>query len=682
MLLKELFCKIKKRFVLVLGLTILVVLVFPLSTFAQTGLSASLGKVLGVFTFPAAIIVFAFVSIFFLISQSFVFLAGALLDWIISPSFVSLSYTIPCPAPYTGNNPPNCNPIIGIGLDVTKSFVNLALVLILVYIAISIALRLGETDAKKMFVRLILVALLVNFAPLIVRAIVDAANAVGNYFLKGIGVGFSSFITQIGNWGSDILNILASITDIRGQFSILTKTFVLIILNLGTGCALLLFAALFLVRYVAIWVLVILSPLAFVSWIVPKLKSKFWNQWLNQVIHWSFVGIPMAFFLYLAAKCYAILPNVIKSKMTSDALDPFITSFINQIFSYFVILIFLYGAFTVGLKTSAMGANSVINFTKEYGKKGAYFAGGKIKSAASQILGERKEWMEQQAAASLREVPPGLNKLGVVGKILGWATLITPAYWAMRKGIGEAGLRLTETDIKDIKKNEDEYKDTLPERKISGIKDALRIGDYIKASGILRQAIDERQIDDLKKLGLTPDEIRKIGKGALRIHPDIFKKIRDTFPHLAEHMAEGFSDRLKEEVGLNPLTQSERSQGMTIPMRIMMKIKPEFIKNMDEDALMNTEVQKFFHYFANTSQVASLLTEGPARARNAYIETVKRQGLDFYKRVKPDLANYFQSNPGIRALGGPLEEEENTEEPLIKVVSEREDISKYKKGGS
>ncbi|MEA3344131.1 MAG: hypothetical protein U9Q16_00375, partial [Patescibacteria group bacterium] len=74
-----------------------------------------------------------------------------LLNWIIGPNFLSWSWTQP------GGD--HGNPIIAVGLNITKNFVNLGLVLILIFIAFSVALRLNQYATEKTLVRLIIIAL-------------------------------------------------------------------------------------------------------------------------------------------------------------------------------------------------------------------------------------------------------------------------------------------------------------------------------------------------------------------------------------------------------------------------------------------------------------------------------------------------------------------------------------------
>jgi hypothetical protein len=216
---------------------------------------------------------------------------------------------------------------------------------------------------------------------------------------------------------------------------------------------------------------------------------------------------------------------------------------------------------------------------------------------------------------------------------------------------------LVESEAKDVGKTQGKLKNTFAERKFADFRDqTLPIYNRI---GALLQAIEEGQIKDFRRLakeaGISDadldKEIIETGKAALRIHPDIFKLIRDTFPHLAEKIGEGFKETIQEKAGLL-LSEKEKERGITLPMKILMRIKPEFIPKIDKKALLHPDVQTFFHLFATPAQVSALLTSAPTEVRETFIKQVMENGIDYYEEKNPALANFFKSNPGIRVLGG------------------------------
>lgn len=327
------------------------------------------------------------IGIFVRISGFFANAAGALLDWVTSPSFISLPYTKAGPLP-------DGNPIIEVGLNITKNFVNLCLVIVIVFIALAITLRLEEYATQKTLVRLIAVALLVNFAPIICGLIVDASNIVMNYFLVGIREGISGLLNDIS--GNSVTAVLTRPGTVKASY-LLTKGLTMMVLNLSIAIIFLLIALVFIFRYVAIWVLVILSPLAFVAWILPATK-KLWDTWWKQLLNWSFIGIPLAFFLYLAMRSVAGLNTYFDTQMTSSGLEVEELKTLNMVFPYFAVLAILWFGLFIGLGTAALGSSAVVNFAKSRGgqalrgawKGGKATAGIATAGAAGAIRGARE----------------------------------------------------------------------------------------------------------------------------------------------------------------------------------------------------------------------------------------------------------------------------------------------------
>ncbi len=273
---------------------------------------------------------------------------------------------------------------------------------------------------------------------------------------------------------------------------------------------------------------------------------------------------------------------------------------------------------------------------------------------------------------------------GIAAKA-GYALTIpaTGTFWALRRGVGELALRSTEGEIQQSKEIRNNYKGALPTRMLAGIRDKLRIGKTSEAAAIFTQAIEEGKHDKL--IGLTDNEKIKMGQAALRTSPELFKPIRNAYVHLAEDMGKGFHDDVKKAAGLIVTDDDKKlTEEMNVKMKIMMNIDPEFIPKMSEEALKDPDVHAFFHTrFAKVAQVANLLEKGPSDVRREYIESVKEKGIQYYDKNAPSLANYFRSNPGIRALGIPVEELEKEKESLV--VSGREEEfkkarEKYKPG--
>lgn len=571
-------------------------------------------------------------------------LGGLILNYVISPSFTTLSYTNPA-----GNK------LIEVGLGITQGFANMLLVLVLVYIAIATILRLAGYETKKLLVTFIIVALLVNFSPVICGLIVDASNIVMNFFLSEL-TGSKQLINSFGAIWEVIKEGFSwkKAFTFTGQLDTIFNFLILTVVNLALFLVLLLFAVIFMYRYIAIWILVILSPLAFICYILPATR-KYWTLWWNQLIQWSIIGITCGFFLYLAEFLTSMGTSVY-----GTASGPG-----SSILPHLVPLGFLIMGLVYGLKTSAMGASSVISLTKKYGKKtgiyGAAGVGALYRQAISSKLAEKyklKERLTKQSRIPL----PGFKGKSLVGKAAtaaGYATGVIPAYWAARRGIGQATLRITEAETKDVKTAEDKYKDTTADRKASAIRDVRLTPSHRIAA--LNQAVEEGQIGDVKKLlGKTADEeIKKIGKAALKIHPEIFKKIRDAFPHLAEEMGKGFSETTKENAGLAFKDDAEKEMyGNSITAKIIAKVKPANIPKMDIEGIFKLppddktrgDIEATMHKFWTGEQVGAAARNFGRAFMEPFIEMVKVKGKNWYKTNNPRLGTYLDSS-AARGLG-------------------------------
>jgi len=222
---------IKNKKILLISSLALLFSVLPKFVFATGGSYNPLNWLL--FGLPAALIG-AVLGIATKLAGVFALIMAKLLNWIVGPGFLSWSWTNP-----------DSNPIINVGLNITKDFVNLGLVVILIFIAFSVALRLKQYATEKTLVRLIIIALLVNFAPIVCGLIVDASNIIMNFFLQGIEQGVTSMLTnfELDALASDLLKLVGG--DLTTKASILTEAMVMVMINVAIGIAFFLLIAIF-----------------------------------------------------------------------------------------------------------------------------------------------------------------------------------------------------------------------------------------------------------------------------------------------------------------------------------------------------------------------------------------------------------------------------------------------------
>lgn len=293
---------------------------------------------------------------------------------------------------------------IDIGWKLARDFVNIALIVSIVIIALFTILGNENYGAKKALVPFIIIAIIVNFSRVIVGSVVDMSNIVMGVFvdamptLQDLSALWKLSGVEIG--GDFSLQTSAA-------FSNLLQAIVTIIYFMAIAFILALYGVIFAVRYGVLWMLTIMSPIALAAWIFPSTK-KIFTMWRDQLVQWSVIGIPILFFLWIALISFAQLSKISPLQSNLGESGAGLESFFQDIFSKIFLLIMLYVAFAFGMKTSAMGSGMIISAGKKWGK---------VAGMATSKFAGKMAW--RGAVVGARKTAPvvraGLR--GAVGKI-------------------------------------------------------------------------------------------------------------------------------------------------------------------------------------------------------------------------------------------------------------------------
>ncbi|XOB40205.1 MAG: hypothetical protein ACKKMR_02650 [Candidatus Nealsonbacteria bacterium] len=218
--------------------------------------------------------------------------------------------------------------LVTVGWEFTSGLVNMFFILVLVFIGLATILRIKDYEAKKALPKLIIIAILVNFTPVIVGFIVDIGNIVTNFFYQGfMGTLGSSAINVSTKIWTEMMVVLARIwlampggTDFFDMGEVIAALVFQLAAFVAYGVIGLIFLAyssvvylavayIFILRIVWLWILMIFAPIAFLSYIFPsgsKVKLLFpgilnWDNWWEELIRWVIVAIPLSFFIFLSS---------------------------------------------------------------------------------------------------------------------------------------------------------------------------------------------------------------------------------------------------------------------------------------------------------------------------------------------------------------------------------------------
>ncbi|MFZ3054808.1 MAG: hypothetical protein WA091_02415 [Minisyncoccales bacterium] len=281
------------------------------------------------------------------------------------------------------------NAIVQSGWGIVRNIANAALVIGLIIIAITIILGYQDNKAKQVLINFILIALLINFTPVICAFIIDGANIITNSLLAGgTDTGFGGAITN--------------------AFSILQKTSmapaekiaegsIYFVFSLIAMVIMFLYGLLFMARTVILWILVIVSPIAFATKVFPQSKYirkifpsvTYWDDWWEQFIQWAVIGIPAAIFLYVSIQLMSVAGAGL-SAMTSE-------NTINTLMTFATPFIFLIAGFMITISAGGQVGATIGSFATGYlwGK-----TGGKVLNTAKEV-GEKGMTMAKEGAVGI-----------------------------------------------------------------------------------------------------------------------------------------------------------------------------------------------------------------------------------------------------------------------------------------
>lgn len=211
--------------------------------------------------------------------------------------------------------------IITVGWVVLRDIGNMFFVVILLLISFGTILRLDQYQLKNLLPKVILMAVLVNFSKLIAGVFIEISQIVMLTFVvaySAAGAGNFMNAMQIPNltqiWTpSDIQNL--NTAEPLGHADVFTSLVGGIIYAAIAVVVVLAYIAIFAVRLVALWILVVFSPFAFALNVIPA-GQKYASMWWEQFSKYIIVGPVLAFFLWLSL---ATLPMILDQSGSNNA---------------------------------------------------------------------------------------------------------------------------------------------------------------------------------------------------------------------------------------------------------------------------------------------------------------------------------------------------------------------------
>lgn len=200
------------------------------------------------------------------------------------------------------------------GWTLCANLAGIFLVLALIAIGVAVALRIIK-DPGKALLQFVTAAILIPFTPVIAGFMIDFSNIFTfTFFRTGAAQGFLSAANLLQSAVDAFSSMFAPGAGfLDGIASMVGALIFLAIYGIMLGLTLFRFGIMFFARYVALWIIIILSPLAFCFLALSVIPSKefppfeFFARlgalhatWWKNLFGWATVGIMGSFFLYIA----------------------------------------------------------------------------------------------------------------------------------------------------------------------------------------------------------------------------------------------------------------------------------------------------------------------------------------------------------------------------------------------
>lgn len=298
------------------------------------------------------------------------------------------------------------------GWVVVRNASNILFVISIIAIAMGTLFRVDAYQYKHLLVQLIIAALLVNFSLVIGQSVLGLADTIQNQFLPNSGeiartLGKILILnrTNVENWSNMMQNNGASFAGVVAPLFDLS-------LSLGSFAVFAALVAFLAIRVVALWIYLMVSPIAYVAGVLPQ-TANLRDQWWSGFIKYAFFTPIIAFFLNIGATLVVaqsqnpVLQNIsdVVTKDPTMAQAPSIATFMFSVGSNIILLIFIFVGLQVADKLGIIGGSAVADL----GKKGflaPFAAAGSGLQLAGTYAGRKwNEFTANKIRGHSREVP-------------------------------------------------------------------------------------------------------------------------------------------------------------------------------------------------------------------------------------------------------------------------------------
>ncbi|MFA5991566.1 MAG: hypothetical protein WC794_04975 [Candidatus Doudnabacteria bacterium] len=254
------------------------------------------------------------------------------------------------------------------GWEVIRNICNIFFIVALMVIALATLFRVDSYKTRPLLIQLILAALMINFSLVIAQAILALADTIQAQFLP-------ANVTVIRSLAGDLM--VGTYRDLYGtkafadaSFAGIIKPLFFLAMSLGSFAVFAAIAIFLVIRIVALWLLLLISPIAYACGVLPS-TAQYRKTWWDTFLKYAFFTPIMAFFLNLTAvisnqfKDIPILQTVADPTLVKELGNSDLAGFVFKVASNLLLLVFLFAALQVADKAGIYGASGITKIAEK-----------------------------------------------------------------------------------------------------------------------------------------------------------------------------------------------------------------------------------------------------------------------------------------------------------------------------
>ncbi len=368
---------------------------------------------------------------------------------------------------YSTNSTSYSSGFVSKGWGAVRDIANIFFIIALLYVAIKTILSLNTSDNKKLITYIVIIALLINFSLFFTEVIIDASNILAKVFYNNItpidqnGTGLKD--NNVGGQKSISVGLVKQfnpftiigkqdVKDDIGNFVFITL--LCIALMVFMIYIFLSVALLFVGRVIALWLCMIFSPIAFISYTVPfKIPGFGHEEWWSELLKNAFLAPIFIFFLYLIimfGDAMKLIPNDVASS------GSWTDSVMKTVIPFMIIFVLLMKAKELAVTYAGEMGKALMSAGKMVGGLALGVATGGAAMLGRSTIGyglsrmEKSGWVNNMAGSKSKFKSFIGNKIKNVGQAGGKGSFDF-------RGISIGGKSLADTGLKVGKAKEGGY---------------------------------------------------------------------------------------------------------------------------------------------------------------------------------------------------------------------------------